>query len=267
MRLHREDEPIEESEPFALDTLQQYQLRQEIIGAMLHEHRSADALYAYLSGSGRLPQQGFGQAQFDSLAAAGQIFADQLAVLCTSPLPPVEIDLAIGPYRLTGWLTELFASGRITWRSGLMKGATLMDLWVYHLLLNAAAPRGLPLSSIHAARNSAQGGEPVLLHTLRPVVAPEDYLLDLLDLYWQGLSAPLHFYPQTSQAYAAADPETAMQKALRVWQGVYEKPGEGDEASYGYFFAQTDPLDQEFVRLSRLFLPIFQHLEQDCADA
>ena len=266
MHIGRDGAALLESEPFTLDHLQQYQLRQEIVTALL-ERPAGEPLYRNCTGSGRLPQGGFGQVQFDGLLSTGAALAEQLAPLLAASIPAQEIDLTIGTFHLTGWLGNLSAAGRVTWRGATLKGVTLLDVWIHHLILNMLQPSGVPLSSQHVARGRPQDQKEVFISTFKPVAEPEVHLQHLLALYWQGLQEPLHFFPETSWSFAAAEPEKAMQAACRSWRGVYDRPGEGDDPAYGYFFAQTGPLDEEFIRLSSIFATLLQHMEEASADA
>jgi len=267
LQLREEEVGMEESEPFRLDSLQQYQLRRATVLDLL-DNRSSEQVFTHLTSSGQLPQGGFGRAQFTGIAGDSGQMADQIRPLLADPLPPLEIDCTLGPFQLTGWLTDLYPGGRITWRSGALKGADLIELWLQHLLLNLLAPPGLPLVSIHAARDSASSSSTVALHTLKPVAAPELYLQELLALYWQGLSAPLPFFPETSRAWAeAAGTGKERDKARLAWEDGFQRRGEGDSPTYRYFFKEVDPLDNSFITLSALFGPIFEHLEADHAAA
>lgn len=267
LQLREEDASIEESEPFVLDHLQQYQLRQEMVDDLL-VGMAPDRIFHSLKGSGRLPQGGFGEARLTGIVESGH-FADQLRPLLATPLPPLEIDRPIGAFHLTGWLTDLYDGGRITWRSAALKGATLVELWIHHLLLNLLAPKGLALRSMHAARDTSQADSPVAFSILKPVADPEGYLQQLLDWYWQGLSAPLPFFPETSRAWAAAAGTGREERAARLaWEKGFHHCGENEDPAYSYFFQETDPLlDSEFIALTSLYLPIFAHLEDNRATA
>jgi exodeoxyribonuclease V gamma subunit len=267
LQLRLEEAGIEENEPFALTHLQQYQLRQQTVDGLLGD-LSPDQVYRNLRSSGSLPQGGFGQHQFAGIATSGCHFADLLRPLLTAPLPPLEVDRRLGAFHLTGWLTNLYDNGRITWRSAALKGSTLMELWIHHLVLNLLAPANLPLRSVHAARAPSSSHDPIALSTFKPVADPERYLQELLDWYWQGLARPLHFFPETSRARAeAAGTGKEDGKALFVWEGDFHRHGEGEDPAYGSLFKETNPLDSEFVALSTLFTPIFAHLEGDHAAA
>ena len=267
LQLWEEEAGIEESEPFILDPLQQYQVRQKMVRDLLC-NRSPEQVFTNLTSSGSLPQGGFGLAQFTGLAVSSGPFAGQMRPLLATPLPPLEVDCALGPFQLTGWLTDVYAEGRITWRSGALKGTDLIELWILHLLLNLLAPPGVEPCSTHAARDSSRGSDSVALHILKPVADPEHYLRELLDHYWQGLRAPLHFFPETSRAWAeAAGSGRERDKARAVWEKGFATSGEGSDLAYSTVFRETDPLDDAFIALTHLFTPILAHLEADRAAA
>lgn len=259
LRLNSVATALEENEPFALDRLHQYHLRRETVAEMLLGH-SADKVLHNFRAAGRLPHGKFGPHQFAPVAASSWQLTEQLRPLLAAPRPPLEVDALVGPFHLTGWLTDVYAGGRVTWSGAALKGATLVELWVHHLVLNLLAPAGVPLSSMHLTGTATW--------SLSPVSDPEALLRHLLDLYWQGLSEPLHFYPETSRAWAAASGSgNERRDALRAWEGGYQRRGEGEDPAYSYFFSHTDPLDPAFVALAAVFYPILDHLEEQRAAA
>jgi len=267
LRLRAEDTELAESEPFGLDRLEQYHLRRETVVDLL-AGMNADRILRDLEAGGRLPASGFGRAAFAGIAVLGAQFADQLRPLLADPLTPVEIDRVIGPFRLTGWLTGCFPTGRVTWRTGSLKGADLIELWLLHLILNLLAPEGMPRRSIHLARDASKTAAPVRRIVLGPVADAEAQLRRLLDLHWQGLAAPLPFFPETSLAWARAATGKEEEKARPVWTGGFQRSGEGDHPAYTPFFSPDElPLSAEFVALTGLFAPILAHLEEDRAVA
>jgi exodeoxyribonuclease V gamma subunit len=266
LRLRQDSVTLEESEPFSLDPLQQYHLRRETIDELL-VGRPVEQVRYNMEGSGRLPQGGFGRCQFAAIAAASEPFAAQLRPLLAQPVAPLEVDRTIGPFRLTGWLRGLCREGRISWRTGALRSADLFELWLHHLCLNLLGPADLPLRSLHLARDS-QADPPLRCTTLLPVADAEMHLHRLFELYWQGLTRPLPFFPETSWAWAKGDAEGAEARARRAWEGSYQREGEGSDPAYGAFFAAAElELSEEFVQLADLFAPILAHLEATDAAA
>ncbi len=266
LRLREEIPVIEESEPFALDPLQQYHLRRQTIGELL-AGLSPEQVRSSLEGSGRLPQGGFGSCAFKAVAAESEPFAAQLRPLLAEAVAPMELDHAIGSFRLTGWLGQVYRGGRINWRTGALRGADLVELWVHHLCLNLLAPAGVTLCSLHLARDS-QADVPLRSISLGPVAEAEKHLHQLLAFYWQGLTRPLPFFPETSWAWARAEADRAEEEARKTWEGGFLREGEGSDPAYGYFFSGSElDLSEDFFRLAALYHPILDHVEDSRAAA
>lgn len=248
LRTREEGYDLAGSEPFVLNHLEQHQLRHETVAGLL-AGTGPEELFAAFSGSGRLPQAGFAEVQFEALAKSATAFANRLRSLLAMPLPPLDVDLTIDGLHLTGQLTDLHLTGRVVWSSGKLKAGQLMALWIHHLVLTLMAPESLPRRSTLISRGDGKE-EAVAEYHLGPVSDATAHLRVLLAGYHLGLTRPLPFFPRASLAWARAVPEKAMDQARKAWQGGYMFPGEGEEPEYLSFFANTDPLDAEFVSLA-----------------
>ena len=269
LRLRDKMTETAESEPFALDQLDRYHLRRATVTGLL-EGMPAEHIHHEMATGGRLPHNGFGRAEFARIAAFGVQFASQLHPLLVQPREPMPIDLTIGLFRLTGQLTDCFASGRITWQTSTLKGADLIALWVWHLLLNLQPPDGLLPVSVHLARDPEQTDNPVRRVVLQPVADAASHLQSLLDYYWQGLSAPLPFFPETSLAWAEAQhrEKEPHEAARRVWEDGFNRDGEGSAPAHRLCFPwEHFAATPDFIELATLYNPILTHQEDDRAAA
>ncbi|MDR2551181.1 MAG: exodeoxyribonuclease V subunit gamma [Desulfobulbus sp.] len=269
LRLRNKALDMDENEPFALDRLDQYHLRRATVAGLL-EGMSTDRIYLGLETGGLLPRNGFGRVEFAAIAADSIDFADRLRPLIAQPLEPVAVDLALGPFRLVGWLGDCHASGRVTWRTAAPKGTDLIVLLVRHLVLNLQAPEGLLPVSVHLARDPARPEEPVRCLTLPAMADAENHLRLLLDGYWQGLSAPLPFFPETSLAWAKTRyrGKDAHAAARQVWEVGFYRDGEGSDPVYRLCFPwERFAATPEFIDLAELYNPILPYLEDDDAAA
>ena len=92
--------------------------------------------------------------------------------------------------------------------------------------------------------------------SFQEVENPEEELAALVRCFRQGEAEPLHFYPNTSYAWAKARSEAAAWNAARTsWYSGYYR-GEGDDPAYEIALRAQDPLDQRFVELAELFRPV-----------
>jgi exodeoxyribonuclease V gamma subunit len=102
---------------------------------------------------------------------------------------------------------------------------------------------------------------------IAPVEKARDILASLFCLYWQGLTAPLKLFPNTSWHYAQQvhlkkrNREEGMQSARRIWVGDDRNPGEGSDTAYRLCFQAADPIDEEFRNnTEKIFAPLMEHM-------
>ena len=90
-----------------------------------------------------------------------------------------------------------------------------MSLWLNHLALSATQQLGAGESSQLFAP-STRG----LRFSHLDAATASSLLRDYVELYEQGVDAPLPIFPETSYAWARqTDTENAMRKALTAWNG------------------------------------------------
>jgi len=187
------------------------------------------------------------------------VFMPDIVSLIQDSKDPLEVDLAIGPFCLRGWLTGLYAEGCIRYRPAKLKGRDLLKLWVEHLVYNTLNQPGYLKKSVYVASDKTI--------TFRPVENPLIELHKLLKLYWQGLSMPLHFYPESSHACFKGKEGRKEIESQKAWNSGYMKRGEGEDIEYRIAFQGNQPLDQEFAQIAEsVYGPLYEHLEDGNAD-
>jgi exodeoxyribonuclease V gamma subunit len=143
--------------------------------------------------------------------------------------------------------------------------------WSSERRARSDAPYLAAESGCHSAGAVLVGRDQVL--AAPPLARAPELLAGLLDLYWQGLSRPLKFFPQTALAYteAALARETGRSKsdpasaARLTWEGnpFTRVPGECEDAYFDLCFRNTDPLDEEFQQAARaVFEPLLAELKE-----
>ncbi len=252
LQLFDRETTIEENEPFALDALERYMINQDAVNLLLADCDTQE-VYARQQAAGLLPHGPFAQNQFRKIAEIAEGVATLLRSLLSAPQLPMDIELILGRFLLTGRIDHLFGQGRISWRAAQCKGKDLLKLWLFHLGLHLAQP-GSQIQSFHLATDG--------LYELTPVQNPERILLELMDMYWQGLSTPLHFYPETSFAFARAQEDRKMKAAFNTWNGNMKMPGEQEDRAYTIALCGALPLDEAFTELaSTIISPLLDHLQ------
>lgn len=255
-----EHAPEPDDEPFGLDALQRFGLKQQLVEGQLLGREPDER---QLSAEGKLPHGAFAGLTLqqqraevlplsERLAPYGARQAEQIAVELR-----FEADTESGPRGLSGQLGGIYPDlGLLRWKPAALKGADLLRLWFAHLSWCAVGEPGDKCSTLCGLDRGFVIGE-----TLEPLAA-RAALLDLLDLYWQGIHRPLLLLPRASFAYAEschmggrADP---MNAARDRWIGNHfnDIPGDQDDP---YIQLVTrgidgDPLRHaDFQRLANAF--------------
>lgn len=255
-------EILEEKEPFSIDGLERYLLTQSLLKKYVSGREIKD-LYPLTKATGQLPHGSLGKIVFNQLSeeiySCGQRARDMLD---GEQLPSFSIDLRVGAVRLRGALGPLYEKGLLTYQCARVKGKDLVRAWIQHLILNLAAEKGLPRTSVLIGKDETC--------FLSPIDNAEKALDDFLALYCQGMSRPLPFLPESSLEFAAAikkgkDPATAMERAEKKWLGnEFQKgSGEGEDIYYKLCFRDALPFNEQFVETAlAVYNPLLSCLER-----
>jgi exodeoxyribonuclease V gamma subunit len=212
--------------------------------------------------SGKIPPGTLGEYLYQKSREEVERFAHTIKPYITeTPLNPIEFNLKIADYTLSGQIDTIFESGLIHYRYTKVKIKDRLKIWIYHLVLNSMERAQYPKKSIFI-------GEDTMV-VLFSVPESDKILLNLIKKYWEGLSKPLPFFPEASWEYAHAilgkkmADEEAMRKARDKWEGDDYYRGESHEPSCRLCFGTGDPLNGEFRRIAReIFEPMIKCQEK-----
>jgi len=243
------EDPVkpEEREPFELDNLQQYSLKQELLDMCL-AGQDLDAYFETVRASGTLPHGSAGESEYQVRKHEAVLFAKNVMQHTKGGLlKPVEIlldfeDMNISISAVPG---NLYPEGQLFFRCANIKTKDRLRAWLYHLALNAGD-------------NYAGTKKTILLGKDEGAVFSEmendqamSILKSLIDLFVRGLTAPLCFFPETSYAYAEAfqknREEARALKAARVkWYPGYYNTGDCEDIYIKTCFGSEMPDSDEF---------------------
>jgi exodeoxyribonuclease V gamma subunit len=253
IRLDAAAVPLEEREPFAVNGLDAYNLHREILEIMLLGG-DLDEFLTVARCRGLLPPALHGEAVLAGVVAGVTGFADDLRGIISgeTPLEPLDFELEMGEFRLTGRLEHVLPDRMIRYRCAKLKAKDQVGAWLEHLVLNGINREGYPRETLLMMVGGSK--------TFRPVENAKDILRTILECYWLGLSVPLRFFPSSAMAYAHKQ-EWRLDKARNTWaDGYNDMPGEGNDPYYRICFSQADPFNNEFERIARTLLePLLQH--------
>ena len=103
------------------------------------------------------------------------------------------------------------------------------------------------------------------------VFSPRAELQTLCELFWQGLTLPLRFFPASGMAFVEAELSgkgDPFKKASEKWEGIWRKnekrEGEKDDVFIARCFDGPDCLDERFAALAPLvFGPMLRHAKPE----
>lgn len=251
-----DEQALTSREPFDLDNLQAWQLRQQLLQLGLTNTKPAQAL-ALVQATGLLPQGTMGNAIFDKQAAQVEHFIETL--LPNYPdafLEPLIVELAINGFVLQGQLDDITNDGLFSFRMGKAKGGDLLTIWLRHLILNCLQPE-LVLCESHWITEDKN-------YHFKTVENADTILAELLDLYWQGLQQPLPLFANTSYAFAKASLKgnNANLAMYTAWEDGMVALGEQNNLYYQQIYDDS-PLDEQFKALAlTVYEPLQAHLRE-----
>jgi exodeoxyribonuclease V gamma subunit len=264
--LIEEESPLlEETEPLELTGLEKYSLEQSLLDSRMAGRRLT-GLFPSLKASGRLPHGVPGECAFEAISRRVEAFAGKMEpYLLYDELEPLDIDLHLSGFSITGRISSIFPERMVRYRYATIKAKDHLSLWMQHLVLNSLQQPDYPRKSMIAGLNA---GKWYALE-YAPVENSREVLEYLLHEYWNGLSKPLHFFPETSFQYAHLllrkdkSPEEALRQAESAWSGGDSHRGECDDPHFELCFKSDNPLDAEFQRLAEnVFRPLLANLRE-----
>lgn len=260
LRLAEMPEP-EDREPFALDGLQQYRLRQDILDACL-KGRDADTLFEYFKASGKLPPGAGARSQYQVLVRESAAFAEAVRrFLQGPPEQPQEVLIEFDEPRLSisGRLNSLYGDRQVFFRCASITAKDRIRAWLQHLALHCA---GTSKTTILLGRDETVAYAPLSAQQARQV------LQSLAALFVSGLTTALPFFPQTSYAYAEAFVQKnkgaaeALRAAAQKWDPGYATAGESEDVYIQACFGSEMPQSPAFQEIaSTVYKPMFEHSE------
>jgi exodeoxyribonuclease V gamma subunit len=265
IRLREYEERIDDDEPFRHSRSQAEALRNRLTGFLV-AGGDADATYRIEASRGELPAGQVGRLVHARALDDARVLASAVrASIAQAVMRTVEVDLAVGGVRIVGPIDGVGPQGMLHSRAvGEIDIWHRLRFWVQHLVLVVAEP-GLTGPS----RLLTLDGSGVFR-------VPEDAapkLQVLVDLYRQGMCAPLPFFPRSSEAYVEdlrkaatrkVEPRDPLQAARKAWFGSDDHPGEVVDPYHRLAFPGVVPIDGRFGEIAQLVLdPLFDAMERE----
>ncbi|QIA62622.1 exodeoxyribonuclease V subunit gamma [Vibrio astriarenae] len=265
------DNPLLDDEPFALDGLQSFQMKSELLSVLLEcepsqLHSAVTNFVANKRAQGSLPVGAFGELEFESNRVQIEALQTELQQYCSAPLEDVEVRVtltALGeqkPIHLVGWLQQHYQSGLVRYRVGRIRSQDMLSAWIDHLCL-CAMGHSKPTHLIGYDRKEG------VVHWVIPAMSRDQshrLLNELARLFSEGINAPLPYFPTTALSAVEAgfsrgnwveDDEKSLKKMAGAFEGGYMMSGEGENEYIARVWPTWDEdLANQVLALSRLVI-------------
>ena len=172
---------IDDEEPFVLDGLANYILKDQLLKQRLSQHES-DAFEEYLQVSGVIPIGVAGSKTLRKNIQDVTELTEKIQPLLSGVMHRLSFDLAIGNMQLEGWIEPLYSAGVVKYSAANSSGRVYLSTWIEHL---AACATGCAHLTYFRAINEQ-------FHYLSvPQSTAHSFLETLIKIYIQGTTQPL----------------------------------------------------------------------------
>jgi len=224
--LRRDDEALQDDEPFVPDNGGRAPLVQLLLPALLEGLPLEAARTLALAGTA-LPAGGFGRRFLERELDGLRDFAEQVREHTAQPaLPPhaarLGVDIDGERWQLHGEFADLRPRGLLRHRYAKKSPVDYLDAWLPHLLLCHDAPAGVLPVTTGIARDGR--------FFFNEAEAPAATLETLLRLYAKGLREPLAFFPRSAWAWLQGDRDGPAKAIATFRPGAFNEFAEGRDA-------------------------------------
>jgi len=263
LSLWEKEDCLSDIEPFDLDNLEKYRIREELLADELEtgELLSREVFQA----RGVLPAGTMGELHLRSLKSEVKKLAEvvQSHIAAGKKNEAIDVDLQLKTFRLGGKIHSLYGGQCVHFRTAKLNPKDHLRAWIEHLVLCALTEGAKPETVLI-------GRDAVVTFGHIPSACAE--LQTLCELFSEGLTLPLRFFPDSGMAFVEAqrsgkgDP---FKKANDKWLGPYpqkgeKRRGEKDDVFIARCFDGPDSLDERFAALARLvFGPMLHHATRE----
>jgi exodeoxyribonuclease V gamma subunit len=250
---------FENEEPFQIHGLDRYTLENRIVSGILNDGRD-ELLYPRIRAKGILPLGRKGENAFREIQEESEFIAQRISLITEGRRPSIrDIDYTVGGLAISGQIEGIFGDTLVQYRPAGIKGKDWMEVWITHLVLNAATGGEKTFQSFLGGFERKSSGREWMIYQIDVPENPAYHLENLVSLYFNGIRNVLHFFPETSLVFY----ETRnVSKAKEKWEGnTFAGPGEGQDPYNRICFRGVDPFETPFADIAiATFEPLFRNV-------
>ena len=152
VRLGHTDDILQDTEPFELDGLQRWQLRQKAY-TLCNRGDSKETAFNKLRAYGDLPAGEVGEAFFAEIYEDTIELDRRVLKYKTPEIDSQDFELQVNDFTLFGHINEIRSGGLFDWRYGDCRAKDLLQVWVRHLALCHLALVNVPGRSVYVSQD------------------------------------------------------------------------------------------------------------------
>lgn len=184
---------LDSDEPFSLNPLGSYHLRESLLSDLLHSGTTDDS-ESRRCASGDLPHGYFGRLILEEQKESLVKLSDAIHSALHHPADDLSINLTLNDTTsLTGWLKQCTSTGLVRYRPGKFKPLYMLRYWIEHLCYCACAPT--------PARTAIFCTDRYCYLKAIPSETAQSHLNRLMTFYLEGLNQPQPLFPSTAMAW------------------------------------------------------------------
>lgn len=249
---------IEDDEPMELNYFEGFKIKQRFVEDMITS-KDIDKTKKVITAEGMLPPGSLGKVILDDVAVKAEGFFDIVKEYLVDKREPIDFNVELNNFRIDVRLDEIYAKGIVKYRaSKVISAKYLIELWIDHLFFNIYKDNK---NSVFLSMEKK--------YFFKPVDHAKELMIRLLRVYEEGLRSPIKLFPDTSYNYIlklkTKEYTDALNSAREIWEreNLYKRP-EKDDPYYFICFKDQDPLDQEFIYLSKeVFGPLVEAISNN----
>ncbi|WP_194437944.1 exodeoxyribonuclease V subunit gamma [Vibrio fluminensis] len=263
---------LPDDEPFVLNGLESYQMRDGLLHQLLDHHGTNDQVIEQFvveqRAQGKLPVAAFGEIEFETNRVQAEQMLEALSFVSNAPGDDIEINLSLNVLgddklvNLQGWLTQNYQAGLVRYRSGKIRPQDYLAAWIDHLAMSAM---GVAKRTHMLGYDRKEGVVHLVYPALDDALQAKSMLSELVRLFYQGMTKPLAYFPKTSLAAIEAgfsrggewadDEEKSLKKMADAFNDSFIAPGEGKDTYIARIWPQwNEQLAQEVRTLAALVM-------------
>lgn len=237
---------LQDSEPFALNHLDRYQLQTQTVEALL-ENDAPDRLIEKAKAASAFPMGERALQTAQSWQQQATSFTHLLRSEGIETLEKRPITLAGDGWTLSGVVPYILDNQLLHWRLANAKGKDILHLWLSHLLANSQAPT----QSVGLYRGKDERIEKLELPPIDDVFTP---LIQLRHFCLQSLQSPSVLHADWLPLYLS-EPENE-KRFYQIWDDNFNQRGLCYDPYIDYCFRQAPDPQQTMAALDELYAPL-----------